>query len=126
MGSQTFFRIAFLALLLYCPAMGQKGSIPEGFKPYTPTRIEWLELIFNSKLRTELTVESQYSIDFYAASADTMVMAVTYLPNVDRKAMNITLDSARYVVAKEVEGKGWSSWFKLKERIEMGKVKAEK
>jgi hypothetical protein len=49
---------------------------------------------------------------------------VKYLPSVNREVMNMAIDTARKVIAIETKSRGWSSWLKVTERVEMGKPDA--
>jgi hypothetical protein len=104
-----------------------QGLLPhlEGSKPYTPTRLEWLAVELNSEMRKEPTELSEYLITFAPLpKEDAILIIVRYLPSVDRipesrQRMNLTLDTARKVIAIKAIGRGWSSWLKVKERIEL-------
>src|SRR5216683_2173695 len=88
----------------------------EGLKPYTPTRLEWLALDFNARLRIDLSESNGFSMTFVEVRGDTILIYVNYLPSVDRQMMNTTINSARKVISIDAKSRGWSSWLKVKER----------
>lgn len=95
-------------------------STLEGWKPYTPSRLQWLALELNAALRVPLSVESGYLMDFVPIeNEDAILIYVRYLPSVNREVMNISIDSARNVITIKAEGYGWTSWLKVKEEIKL-------
>src|SRR5665213_2555399 len=99
-----------LVLLILCAVtFAQQKPIPEGAKPYTPTRAEWLALELEAQLRVSIS-HSDYSMDFVSpAGTDTVVILVAYMPDVDRVVMNKAIDVARNVIDLKSKGRGWSS-----------------
>jgi tRNA threonylcarbamoyladenosine modification (KEOPS) complex Pcc1 subunit len=101
----------------------------EGYKPYTPTRLEWLAVELNAQMRRDPTPLSEYAVMFVPLEKeDAILIYVTYLPSVDkvpesRQRMNLTLDMARKVIAMKSNARGWSSWLKVKERVELAEPK---
>jgi hypothetical protein len=109
---------AFLAGIFTSKA--QTGSIPEGMKPYTPTRLEWLAATMEAQMRDDLTGPTDFSMDFVASSnQNTLLIYVRYLPTARREIMNLRIENARKVVAIESEAKGWNSWLKVREDVKM-------
>lgn len=95
-------------------------STLEGWKPYTPSRLQWLALELNAALRVRLSEESGYSMDFVPIeNEDAILIYVRYLPSVNREVMNISINSARDVILIKVESYGWTSWLKVKEDIKL-------
>jgi hypothetical protein len=94
---------------------------PEGSKPYTPTRLEWLAVELNAQMRRDMTAESEYSIAFVPLDKDDAILIyVTY--SVDRvpesrQRMNLAVETAKEVIS--IHTRGWSSWLKVKEQIEL-------
>jgi hypothetical protein len=90
--------------------------------PYTPSRLEWLAVDLNAQLRTDLTETTGYQLQLIPiAGRDTILIFVRYLPSVDREAMNMGIDAARKVIAIESKSYGWSTWLRVKERVEMAR-----
>ena len=119
-----FLAGAFLCLD-FQGAIAQQAPSRPGFQPYTPNRIEWLVLVLQTQLRQDQTVDSPFSLNVVATDHETILIFVTYQPNADRVIMNMAVDTARKVIQITTKGYGWSSWVKIKERIEMVKPKGE-
>jgi hypothetical protein len=127
--------LAVAAFLVFafgtCAFVFAQGRSPksEGSKPYTPTRLEWLAVELNAQMRFVATPLSEYSMIFVPLEKeDAILISVTYLPSVDRipesrQRMNLTLDSAREIISTRSKAKGWSSWLKVRERVEPAEQK---
>jgi hypothetical protein len=114
-------------LLSVCLGIAQNRALRFGSQPYTPTRLEWLAVELNSSLRVELSTDSQYSMDFVPiAKDDAILIAVTYLPGVQREVMNITIESAKKLIDLESKARGWTAWLKVQEHVEMKEIKTPK
>ena len=76
-----------------------------------------------------MTAESEYAIEFLPlGKEDAILIYVTYLPSVDkvpesRHGMNLAVETARKVISIKSKSRGWSSWLKVKERIELAEPK---
>lgn len=104
-------------------AGGQSRTLMEGSQPYTPTRLEWLELQLNSVFRIPVT-ESLYGLDFAAIpSEDVIEIHILFDPSVDRRIINLEMEQAKRLVATLSRSRGWDSWLKVKELVEMKSVK---
>jgi hypothetical protein len=95
----------------------------EGLKPYTPTRLEWLALDYNARLRVEFSESSGFSMAFVETKGDTILIYVRYVPSVNREAMNMAINGAREVISMDAKSRGWSSWLKMKEEVKMVETK---
>jgi hypothetical protein len=102
----------------------QAQSSLEGMKPYTPTRLEWLATEMNAYYRQELIDLEGYILTFIPLeNQNTILIYVRYTPKTNREAMNIGINTARKVLNMNVKGRGWDSWLKVREQIEMGDKK---
>jgi hypothetical protein len=98
----------------------QRGAIPEGTKPFVPSRLEWLALDMESRFRSEFSSRDGFSIDFVAIGADnTLLVYVRYLPRAEREIMNMRIETIKKVIAIESKQRGWSSWLRVKEDVMM-------
>ena len=113
--------IALFAALVVTQALAQGTTSMPGLQPYTPVRIEWLALVCQTELRQSRTVDSPFSLDIIASDHETILIYVSYSPNVNREEMNKWIDTARKVVMMTAEGYGWDKWVKIRERVEMSK-----
>jgi hypothetical protein len=74
---------------------------------------------------TTHTPETGFSMQFIPKTGtDTIIIFVTYLPSVDRKVMNIYIETAKKVISINSKSRGWNSWLKVKEQIELGSTAA--
>ena len=105
---------AVLAQTAQAPA---KASHP-GQKSYTPTRMEWLNTTLQAQLRKDLTDSSKFLVQFYAKDAETLVMYVRYLADVNKVAMDIQLNANREVIKVTAKAYGWDKWLKVTEDIQ--------
>jgi hypothetical protein len=100
-------------------ARPQRLPTLEGNKPYTPTRLEWFAVNLNASLRVDLSMSTGYGMQFIPLSR-------TNLPSVNLEIMNTPIETAKQVISIEAKSRGWSSWLKVTEHVEMGKDKADK
>lgn len=127
-GSMFSIKRFFPALLLFLmaqSAIGQQQQTRQGLQPYTPTRIEWLALVLQSQLRQDFTPDSPFALNVINTDHETILIFVRYQPHVDREILNMTVDTAREVAQITTKSYGWSSWVKIKERVEMVKRRSD-
>lgn len=92
----------------------------KGAQPYIPSRLEWLAVEMNAGSRVPLSLEDGYSMDFVPLeNNNTIVIYVRYMPKVNREIMNMNINGARKVIDIISKARGWSSWLKIKENVEM-------
>jgi hypothetical protein len=105
------------ALTIYAE---QGQSIPEGMKPYTPTRLEWLAVELNATNRTDLNDLEGYTLSFIAMEKEnTILIYVGHTQKTNRQAMNIAINNARKIIEIYSKSRGWDSWIKIREKIEL-------
>ena len=118
------FWIAVALLLGAWITFAQSHVLPEGAQPYVPTRLEWLALELNSTMREDFSESSQFSMAFIPNEMEnTVVIYVTYIPSVQRIVMNKSIETAKKIIDLESKTRGWSSWLKVQERVEMKDLK---
>ena len=101
-------------------AQAAKASHP-GAEAYTPTRIEWLTTVLQATLRKDMTTDSKYLVQIVNKDPETIVLFVRHLPTVNKKAMDIQLNTAREVIKMFAKSYGWDKWLKVQEDIQVGK-----
>ena len=114
--------LALIAFLLGAFSTGaQNRPVPEGVRPYTPTRLEFMALDLESHLKSDLGGPDMFSMDFTpnGASPNEIVIVVRYLPTADRQIMNESIENAKKIIALESKHKGWSSWLTVREDVEI-------
>jgi hypothetical protein len=111
----SIFLFAVSPLLSAQPVAENQGS-----KNYSPSRLEWLAVEFNSRLRVPLSEETGYSLEFVPLERqDTLLIAVSYLPGVNRAVMNLAISNARDLIAMKAKYHGWSNWLKVREDVKL-------
>lgn len=112
-------------IIAICPLAWPQTVKPyEGMQPFVPTRLEWVALEFNATSRVDLSPDSGYLMYFRDDSArDTIVIYIRYLPRVNREIMNRSIEAAKKGISSLAEARGWSSWLKIREDVEMIKPK---
>jgi hypothetical protein len=112
----VLFLLALATVVAF--AQGRTATL-EGSRPYTPTRLEWLAVDLNARMRHDMSAEKEFTMAFVRIEKeDAILIYVDYLPSVNRQRMNQTVDTARQVIAIESKGRGWP-WLKVKERVQM-------
>lgn len=110
--------ILFVTCLMVCAEQVQ--PIPEGMKPYTPTRLEWLALELNANYKQDMNDSEGYMIGFVALEKEnTILIYVSYNKQTRRELMNRGIDHARTIVEKEARSRGWDSWLRVKEEVKL-------
>jgi hypothetical protein len=109
--------VLFISAFSIC---AEQANLPEGMKPYIPTRLEWLALELNASYRTDLHDLSGYMISFIPIEAEnTILIYVGHTRQTHREAMNIAIGYAHKLIEKTSKSKGWNSWLKVREKIEL-------
>lgn len=117
-GNVTLTIVAMLvALTASCgrPKVRSASASP-GLEPYTPTKLEWLQL----EAHTELAENgSCYAVDVTKREPDTIVVVVPYMGC-------MTAEGARVVAEAEVEEvrslarqHGWNAWVKIEKDVHL-------
>jgi len=99
---------------------GFQRAPAEGRGPYTLTRIEWLCVDFNSVSATKLTVESKHWMHatYQGRKPNAIVIAVGYLPEMDRQLLNVVVNNAREELQAMADQRGWG-WVTIVEDVKM-------
>lgn len=118
---------ATMVLLVYAQQTASVNAKLEGSKPYTPTPLEWLAVTLNANYRTDMVGDGTFSISFVdIGNEDTILIYVRYMRSTNREAMNIGVDAARKVLDIEVKSRGWDSWVKVREKVELAPERASR
>jgi hypothetical protein len=83
---------------------------------YTPSRMDFLVTELQAALRQDNLLADRYLLDT-SPNSETVRIYVRYLPDVNRAAMNVSLDAARRVIRTVVSGHGWTSWVRVEEDV---------
>lgn len=123
MKSLTRWISTLIASFVFTTALAEPTQFKPGLQPFVPNRIEWLALLLNSELRQEATVDSPYSLAIVYTDHETILIFVRYHPNIDREILNTAVETTREVIQITAKRYGWEKWVKVKERVEMVKLK---
>jgi hypothetical protein len=116
--------IAFVLLVVIMSA--QNRQLPEGARPYSPTRLQWLAVDMEARMGQKLSMDDGFSIDFVGLDTEnTILLYVRYLPSVDREILNGSIETAKKVISVTAKSEGWSSWLKVREDVKMVEEKAK-
>ncbi len=109
----------FLAAVTFVLAQDLRDKL-EGWKPYTPTRLEWLAVDLNATRGVRLTLEEGFAVRFDPIEKeDCILISVLHFPTVNRKAMNTEIEWSRKIILTTAKRYGWDKWLKIKEDIQM-------
>ncbi|SRR5216684_1350296 len=104
----------------------QNRALPEGARPYTPTRLQWLALDMEARMHKDLSTEDGFSLDFVGLDKDNAILIyVRYLPSADREIMNSIIENAKTVIGMSAKSEGWP-WLKIREDVKMVPPKKSK
>jgi hypothetical protein len=112
--------------LMISPAIPYENakSISEGMKDYIPSRLEWLAVELNANYRIDMYDLEGYLLSFIPLEKEnTILIFVRYTRQTNREVMNIGIDTARKVIEMNAKSRGWNSWLKVKEKIELADTK---
>jgi hypothetical protein len=115
---------ASVSVFAFAKARPQKAS--PGTELFTPTRIDWLTTTLQASLRDEQLQTSGFLLQITSPDPETILIYVRYLPNVDRYAMNSSIDAARDVIHMTARSYGWDEWVKVREDIKPAKLDSKK
>jgi hypothetical protein len=88
--------------------------------PYSPTRLEWLELQLQANYREEdfSSPEKYHALNYFAKAPDTIVVFVQYSNQTSARTVDKAVEHGKRVVAKEIDTYRWSDWAKIEVRRE--------
>ena len=116
-----YFAVAVLSvsvsLMVFANAQPQRLS--PGSRPFTPTRIDWLTTRLQASLRDDSLQTGGFYLNITSSDPETVVINVRYSSEVNRKAMNISIDAARQVVQLTAKEYGWEKWVKVREDVQL-------
>jgi hypothetical protein len=115
-GKVTITIMATLAVLAVGCGRAASTSASPGLEPYTPTKLEWLQV----EAQTELAENAPcYTVNLTKRGPDTMVVVVAY-----KRCM--TEEGARVVTVQDVEAvrmmaraHGWDGWVKIEKDVHL-------
>ena len=120
MNQKIKFQIIFVLMVLFIVLIKPSMTLAlEGYKGYTPSRLEWLAVELNASHRVDLHGSLDYLMTFVPIEkSDTILIYVRYLRSVNREVMNLNIDSVRKVIDMIAKRHGWY-WLNVKENIQL-------
>lgn len=122
-GFCTHRSVALLLLFFTLPVFAKTNpqTLQPGLRPYTPTRIDWLTTTLQASLRDEEMQTNGFTLQITSPNSNTILIFVRYLPDVNRKVMNMSIDTARQVIQITAKSYGWDKWVQIREDIGLEK-----
>ena len=86
-----------------------------GMLPYSPTRLDWLELDLQANYREadDSDPEKYHTLDFVAKPPDTIVVFVQYSNQTSAKTVDKMVEHGRSLAERVITCYGWSSWAEI-------------
>ena len=110
-------------LILVALVIGRATSrdvLHPGVAPYTPSKLEWLELqcwIAVKEDTVDARTGSGMTVDTVGRSPDTIVLRVRYMPNEQQDTMNKIIEYKKRLIRATAKGYQWESWLKIEEDV---------
>lgn len=110
---------AAVALTLTFAAGAHFAPKKPGSEPYTPTRLEWLEIRGNSHASHFARLfPDVVGVRFVADhGSDTIKITVVHLPQAEHRIIKATIDGSRGLIDEVTKKYGWSGWVKIVEDV---------
>jgi len=108
---------AFVSIFGFAYAQSQRLS--PGAEPFTPTRIDWLTTTLQASLREDVLQTDGYQLLITSPDSETILIYVRYMPDVNGRVMNLSIDTARKVIQITAKSYGWDKWVKIREDIQL-------
>lgn len=108
---------AFVSIFGFAYAQSQRLS--PGAEPFTPSRIDWLTTTLQASLREDALGTDGYQLEITSPNSETVLIYVRYMPDVNRRVMNVSIDAARKVIEITAKSYGWENWVKIREDIQL-------
>jgi hypothetical protein len=111
------------AVLIYSvrPMNAGTDPVPPGMLPYTPSRLEWLELDLQANFRSEDVIDPEisYSLSFFARRPNTIVVFVQHSKRTPARMVDRAVEHGKQTVEKAAAFYGWSNWVKIEVQREL-------
>lgn len=109
------------SLIIIVTAYSQKDNLSQGQQPYTPNRLEWLELQLNAKYSHLIIGEGDFIIRYEAIPEDNIVYAlIWYPPDTGEDTRQRITNEFEEVAVTEILEMGWSDWCRVESKV--GKI----
>ena len=108
------------SLMIIVTADSQKDNLTQGQQPYTPTRLEWLELVLTKRYPALYVVEypngKGYNVKYVAMPKEnTIRVEIYYARDMKAETLQHLIDIHKEgIVFQELTPRGWQDWCKIK------------
>ena len=110
-----------LVLVAFVTGRATSGNIAHpGMAPYTPTKLEWIELqswIAVKEDTVDATTGSGMTVDTVGRPPESLVLTIRYMPNERRDVMNKIIENKKQIIRALAQGYRWDSWLKIEEDV---------
>ena len=117
----TFWFPALLVLVAFVAGRATSANTAyPGLAPYTPTKLEWIELqswIAVKEGTLDVETGSGMTIDTVARAPESIVLRIRYMPNEKRDVMNKIIENKKQLIRALAKGAKWDSWLKIEEDV---------
>jgi hypothetical protein len=116
-----FWLSALLVLVAFVTGRATGANVAHpGMAPYTPSRLEWLELQCEIAVKEDTvnaTTGSGVTVDTVGRVPESIVLRVRYMPNERRDEMNKMIENKKQLIHAVAKGYRWDSWLKIDEDV---------
>ena len=108
------------SLMIIVTADSQKDYLTQGQQPYTPSRLEWLELVLAKRYPALYAVEypngEGYNVKYVAVPKEnTIRVEIYYASDMKAETLQDIIDVHKQTwVLSELTERGWQDWCKIK------------
>lgn len=115
----VFAGILAASLIIIVTAYSQKDNLTQGQQPYTPNRLEWLELVLTQKYPalycTEYPDGKGYYIKYVAVPKEnTIRVEISYAKDMKAETLQRLIEGHEGMVLTKLTQMGWQNWCKIK------------
>jgi len=111
--------IAILGILATLITLGcgrQVSAAAPGLEPYTPTKLEWLQV----EAQTELSENAPcYTVNITKRAPDTIVVVVPYKRCMSEESARVVAVQDAEAVRLLAQDHGWRSWVKVEKDVHL-------
>ena len=95
-------------------ANARSASASPGLEPYTPTKLEWLQLEAQIELAENA---SCYAVNVTKREPDTIVVVVPYMPCMTAESAPVVAEADTEEVRSLARQHGWNAWVKIEKDV---------
>jgi len=105
-----------VALAIGCTTLASQSQTPPGMEPYTPSRLEWLQV----EAQTELSENAPcYTVNITKRAPDTIVVVVLHKRCMSEKGAQLVAVQGMEAVRLLAKDHGWTDWLKVDKDVHL-------